>query len=165
MFIPDKPKKENLYVPYFEDVNASDVAGRRTKKSQKVLQSEIEMLIAKLGGSAVQFVSGGFQTSPTRYGFNIEFNVSGIPARIDAAALPIRTETDKKKDRALAQCLFLVRDWLQAEVNSLVYRPNSFALLPYLIGEGGKTVTESLMESRMLPDFGKYIALNGGKDK
>lgn len=162
-FIPDQPKNVLFNVPYFEDVTASDVAGKRTGKSLKALQGEIETLIAKLGGGAVHFIPGKFDTSPFRYGFIIHFNVSGIPARIEAAALPIKIETDKKKDRALAQCLFLVRDWLQSEVNSLIYRPNSFALLPYLVGEGGKTVTETLMESRMLPDFGKYIALNSGK--
>ena len=162
MFIPDKPEMRSFFVPYFEDATGSEVAGKHTRKSQKALKEEIVVLISKLGGSAVVFTPGKYFGTPMRHGFRIEFNVSGIPARIDAAALPIRVETLTKIDRALAQCLYLVRDWMQSELNSLMYRPNVFPLIAFLVGAGGKTVTETLMESRMLPDFDKYIALNIG---
>ena len=56
-----------------------------------------------------------------------------------------------KKDRALAQALFLVRNWLESEVFSSVYRPGAVALLPFLIGDNGETVTETMVHSGKLP--------------
>lgn len=149
-FIPDL-KVELQIVPFFEDVKADVAPGYRTILTPKKLQDEIAGLLTKLGAGAVTFVPGQYPGMPIRYGFQLRFNLRGVPGRIDIAALPMRTETSKKKDQAQAQALFLVRDWLRGEVFSTLYRPGAIPLMPFLIGAGGKTVTEAMIETRQLP--------------
>lgn len=150
-FIPDAPKGGVFDIPFYEQSKAVDIPGRRTDKSIAILQSEIVNLIAKLGGGLVTFQSGALDTRPKRYGYQIHFNLSGLPGRIDIAALPLQSETANKKDRALAQALYFARDWLSVEVHSAMFRPGAIALVPYLIGANGLTVTEALVESHQLP--------------
>jgi hypothetical protein len=161
-FIPDTPTMPESKVPFFEDITARDVPGRGVEKPIEFYQKRIEQLLLKLGGGFVAFIPGRYPGKPTRYGYQITFSLNGIPGRFDAAALPMRSETPKKKDRALAQALYLVGLWLEAEVYSQVYRPGSIPLIPYLIGAGGKTVTEELVERRVLPDI-RPMALPDGK--
>lgn len=163
-FIPDRPTNPVFDIPFFEDVTSKDATGRYTQKKIGILQKEITGLFLKLGGGNVQFTQGQYPSSPRRYGYRIHFSMNGIPGRIDIAALPMRSETDIKKDRALAQCLFLFRDYLQSEANSIIYRPGAIPLIPYLIGSGDRTVTESLIETKILPDMSRYtIFLDDGK--
>jgi len=152
-FIPDL-KIEAQTIPFFEDVKADVAPGYRTRMKPKALQNEIANLLMKLGAGAITFVPGQYPGVPIRYGYQLRFNLQGIPGRIDIAALPMRTETATKKESAQAQALFLVRDWLQGEVFSTIYRPGTMPLMPYLIGEGGKTVTEAMIETRRLPMLG-----------
>lgn len=150
-FIPDKPTPPKLAVPYYEDnLKNKDVPGGYVEKPVEYYQRQITELIVKLGGMLVTFQAGTFADKPKRYGFLIHFSVNGMQGRIDCAALPLYGETEKKKDRALAQALFLVRSWLEAELYSSVYRPGAIPLVPYLIGASGRTVTEELAE-RGLP--------------
>ncbi len=44
-----------------------------------------------------------------------------------------------------------VRNWLESEVFSMMYRPGAVPLIPFLIGAGNKTVTEALVESTNVP--------------
>jgi hypothetical protein len=165
-FIPEKPKAPELNVPYYED-NLQDklVPGRGVHKPVEYYQNQIKDLLLKLGAGAVSFPAGTYPTSPTpRYGYQIQFSLNGIPGRIDCAALPLRSETAYRKDRALAQALFLVRTWLEGELYSTIYRPGSIPLVQYLIGAGDKTVTEMLVEKQMLPDMwhnGKALPSGG----
>lgn len=153
-FIPENLKSSTVQVPYFEDVKASDIPGRGTEKSLQRLQDEASQMLMKLGAGGIYWVQGTFPGTPERFGFQIHFNYNGIPGRIDCAALPLRGSGKVKKDRALAQAVYLVRNWLEAEVYAHVYRPGAVPLVPYLLGEGGKTVTEALIESRALPMLG-----------
>ena len=150
-FIPEKPQSQRMVVPFYEDITAKDVPGRRAEKEHEYYQKQIRELLLQLGAGRVNFIPGTHDERPKRYGFQITFSLNGIPGRIDVAALPMRHETPTKKKQALAQALFLVRDWLSAELYSAIYRPGSIALVPYLIGDRGKTVTEALVELQMLP--------------
>jgi hypothetical protein len=150
-FIPEQPKAAKQEVKYFEDVNAKDAPGYSTGKKPDVLQREITELIYRLNGQGVLFTPGEFPGKPKRYGYQITFMVGNIKGRIDCAALPMRTETPAKKQQVLAQALYMVRQWLEAEVFSMVYRPGSMPLVPYLIGAGNKTVLQALIESQSLP--------------
>lgn len=149
-FVPDKNALGKMAVPFFEDQSEARIPGRGTEKTLSQLQGEIIELMARLGAGGVFFVPGTHPGVPKRYGFQVHFNINGIAGRIDVAALPIKTETPTKKDRALAQALFLVRSWLEAEAFSSVYRPGAVSLLPFLIGEGGQTVTEAFISSGRL---------------
>ncbi len=150
-FIPERLTSLERAIPYFEDQEGENIPGRRTHKSIISLKAEIFDLLAELGADDPYFVAGKFPAgNRERYGFQVFFTLQGARGRIDCAALPIRKETTVKKDRALAQALFLLRDELQAMVYAFVHKPGSIPLVPYLIGAGGKTVTEALIESATL---------------
>jgi hypothetical protein len=150
-FIPDSPKVQEPPVPYFEDSSKYGIAGHSTSKSIERLQDEIKQSLVQLDAGYVRFVSGLYGDKPKRYGFQVHFNLAGVPGRIDCAALPIRQETPAKKQQALCQALYFVRDWLDVESRTAVFRPGNIALIPYLIGQNGKTVAEALKESKQLP--------------
>lgn len=153
-FIAEQPHALEMAIPFYED-NLLDktIPGRGVEKPVEFYQKQVQQLLLKLGAGMIRFVGGRYPGKPERYGYQILFSMNGIPGRIDCAALPLRNETAHKKDRALAQALFLVRSWLEAEVYSYVYRPGSVPLIAYLIGEDGKTVTEKLLETRGLPSL------------
>ncbi len=149
-FIPDL-KAAQTPIPYFESQGAT-IPGRATTKRQDALQEEIRLCLLRLGAYAVSFTPGKYPGRPERHGYRIEFMFSGVAGRIDCAALPIRHETPGKKDRALAQALFLVRNKLEATLYASVYEPNSIPLIGYLISpKSGQTVTEGLTSSGILP--------------
>lgn len=156
-FIPDHTALDSeKKVPFFEDSAAAGVAGRGTEKTVTRLLAEVNGWIVKLGGFQPMVAPGKFPHITdaghkiNRYGLQFTFIVNGTKARIDCAALPIRKETEIKKDRALAQALYLLRDKLQADYYNWIYSPGAIPLLPYLLGPSGKTVTESIRESGVL---------------
>lgn len=158
MFTPDEDNEKLITIPFFEDSREEAVPGRGTKKTVSGLQTECIDLMLKLGAGAVRFTGGKFQAgnAPKRYGYQITFSMNGVPGRIEIAALPLRSETESKKDRALAQALYLFRNWLEAEVWSAIYRPGAVALLPFLTDEHGRTVTEFTIERGILPRESAY---------
>ena len=150
-FIPDKLEGQMMDVPFFEDSQEEKVPGRGTKKSIQALQNEIINLLARLGAGSVRFTLGQYPGELPRYGFQVFFWYGGAQGRIDCAALPMRNETEHRKDRALAQALYLLRDELQAMAYSTLHKPGAIPLVAYLMGENGKTVTEHLIETQSVP--------------
>lgn len=150
-FIPDNTPETEVVVPWFEDSQKEGIEGYATTKTPEALQSEIRGLMVRLNAYNVRFTSGVLDAKPKRYGYQIHFQLNGMPGRIDCAALPIKSETPARKQVAQAQALYFVRDWLAVEVRSTMFRPGAMTLLPYLIGENGKTVTEALIETYALP--------------
>ncbi|MBN1964882.1 MAG: hypothetical protein JW910_09555 [Anaerolineae bacterium] len=162
-FIPDKLLPPEQAVPFFEDSQKMDIPGRGTKKSVKVLQGEIVGALGRLGAGVSLIVPGTVSAGEhTRCGFQIQFVYGGLPGRIDCVALPIRNESPRAKDRALAQALYLLRDELLAMALSAMHKPGAVPLLPYLIGSGGKTVTEALVESQQIPQMPQPMLLSSG---
>lgn len=153
-FIPEPVSRGSDQIPYFEDSSEVKIPGWRTRKDAPTLQREIMGLMLKLNAGNVNFTPGRFPAAPNqpqRYGYLMTFSLNGIPGRMEIAALPLRKETAIRKDDALQQALFLVRNWLESEIYSVMYRPGSVPLIPFLIGAGNKTVTEALLESTDLP--------------
>lgn len=169
-FTPDQPKSTFEKVPYYEDSQQEKIPGRGTEKSVDQLQVEIRDFMLKLGAGNILFSPGTFDATPTtpmRYGWLMTFSLNGINGHMEIAALPLRREAPVKKDRALAQALFLVRHWLEAEIFSKVYRPGSSPLVPFLLSDG-KTVTEIVAGGLIgsLPKFSSNtprIAATNGK--
>lgn len=144
-FVPDKPKASFKDVPFFEDSAREDVPGRATKKSVEILKNEVASAITRLGGADVRFISGTESEPMLRHGFRIEFTIYQNPARLICLALPMKTETERKKDRALAQALYLLRDELVALYFSSMHKPSSdLPLIHALIGKGDMTIGEYL---------------------
>lgn len=153
-FIPEPVTTAAINVPYFEDSQKLKVPGRGTHKSVDRLQTEIRELMMRLDAGNIVFTPGKFPVSvgvPARYGWLMTFSANGLKGRMEIAALPMRNETPIRKDEALRQALYLVRNWLESEVFSMMYRPGAVPLIPFLIGAGNKTVTESLVESTNVP--------------
>ncbi len=153
-FIPAAVTTAVKNVPFFEDSSDLKIPGRGTHKTEKQLQVEIRDLMMRLDAGNIVFSPGMFEVSPgvpKRYGWLMTFNLNGAPGRMEIAALPLRKETPIKKNDALCQALYLVRNWLESEVFSTMYRPGAVPLIPFLIGAGNKTVTELLVESGDLP--------------
>lgn len=159
-FIPDL-KIEQVSIPYYEDSPDRKIPGRATTKSTSRLQSEISQLLTKLGAFNVAFMPGIFPGKTKRYGFQVTFQYGTALGRLDCAALPIRSETPAKKEAAIKQALFLLRNKMEAMVYASIYEPNGLPLVPYLIGAGNKTVTEALIESGNLP----LLAASNGNGK
>lgn len=136
-FIPDQPAEAKQHVPFFEDSSEEEISGRGTTLSANQLLGEIEDELFKLGARRVVVQEGKFDTKPVRYGYIIGFLFHEHNAQIEVAALPIKAFTDTKKDKALRQALYLLRNWLKAEREALLYRPTSQPLLPYVLTEGG----------------------------
>lgn len=153
-FVPDELHVPKLDVPYFEDQSDQKIPGRGTEKSPEQLQTEVREMMTKLGAFRVIFTPGKFSDNPVRYGYQMTFVIGDVPGRMDIAALPMRSEAPGKKNKALAQALYLVRNWLEGEFFSQVYRPGSIPLLPYMVGNDNRTVTEVMVSTGAIPLLG-----------
>ena len=153
-FIPEPVTTAARNIPYFEDSQDRKIPGRGTEKSADKLQQEIRQLMLELDAGNIVFSPGKFEVAPgvpARYGWLMTFSANGLKGRMEIAALPMRHESPAKKDQALRQALYLVRNWLESEVFSVLYRPGAVPLIPFLIGTGNKTITEALLESTDIP--------------
>lgn len=150
-FVPDKMDLGMLNIPFYEEQSDAKIPGRGTSKSPEQLQAEIRDLMTKLGAYNVVFMPGKINDKPLRYGYQISFMISNNPGRIEIAALPMRSETPSRKTAALAQALYLVRNWIEGEVFSQIYRPGNVPLMPYFIGPGDKTLNEAMIETGRFP--------------
>lgn len=152
-FIPDLRQPDQTVV-FFEDSSRLEIPGRSTTKSISALQKEITKVLIELGAFGIFFTAGTYAGTPKRYGFAIYFKYANTTGRIDVAALPLRRETPAKKEGALTQALYLIRDKFQAQRNAMYYEPKGMPLMPYLIGATGQTVTEALVATGNLPLLG-----------
>lgn len=153
-FIPDPPKHTMGRLPYYEESAKYEIPGRGTRKKPEALQGEVAEALIRLGASAVVFMPGRIDDSGVqRYGYRVSFSIGAVQARMDIAALPMRNETEIKKQESLAQALYLTRDWLIALRTAQYFQPGAVPLLPFLIGEGGRTVTEAITGLLALPEW------------
>jgi hypothetical protein len=154
-FVPREIPARHDAVPYFEASQSLQVPGRGTDKSVKKLMEEVMNCLGELGASFIRFHEGEYKDEHlTRYGYRFEFTMYGNDARLDCVALPLQNYTDRKKDRALAQALYLLRDELQAVFYSSMHKPGVPPMIAYLIGNDGLTVAEALVASGTIPMLG-----------
>lgn len=149
-FIPEIPKHEEKAIPFFEDQEG--IGGKYVTKTSEVYKKRLISLLTQLGAYQINVLQGKYDN---RQGVLITFLLGTLPGRIECAALPVRIV--KNRDKAMAQALWLLGNWLEAELNSIAYRPGSMPLVPYLIGTGDMTVMESLRE------YGEINLLPSGK--
>lgn len=155
-FVPDVQLPEARQVPWFEDQDKDEskrVQGYGTTKSQQYYRDRVSSALQALGAIVTGFIPIKSTESPLRYGYRIQFMLGSVLGRIDIAALPLRTETAHKKDRALRQALYLLALKLEAEAAAWAYEPGSTPLLPYLIGSGDRTITEAVVAMGVLPQL------------
>lgn len=163
MFSFEPEKKKAVSVPYYEDVSREEGwQGYTTTKSIKTLQAEIGDAIGRLGGIVSGFQRGTFHIeNQQREGFQVHYSIQNpngqvVPGRLDIAALPVRDKwNEQKKDKSLRMALYMLRNALDGMWFMQQLSPGYAALMPWMVTEGGKTVSqlwsESPIMSRLLP--------------
>ncbi len=144
-FIPDDMEKKEATVPWFEDAKAElGIKGHSTSKSLTELEIEIKAALSRLGGGVTTFITGKFDTRPSRIGYEIRFNYGSREGKIEIAALPLKKWTAAKETQSRKQALYTVREMLEAEFNSGILVPGSAPLVPFLLDDQGHTLAEAL---------------------
>jgi hypothetical protein len=160
-FIPEQ-SNDKQEVPYFEDANKEGGwQGQTTSKSIQTLQSEVTQSISRLGGLVISFQKGTFPGEVNRDGFRIHYAITTvgghqIPGRIDIAALPVYTDTPKRRDASLRMALYMLRVALDGTWFLQQLSPGYSALVPFMLtGKENKTISQLWSEStslgRLLP--------------
>lgn len=153
-FTPAQDAKQSPAVPFFEDARADYAPFYSTTKTPEVVQSEIIVELAKLGGYAVYFVEGVFQLGKyKRHGYEVRFMANGAPGVFRVAGLPMRSEDTKKKQRVLAQALCIVREWVAGMVTAKTFMPGTEPLVQYLLVDDVHTVTDHILSAGKLPEL------------
>lgn len=149
-FIP-KQQQFQAKTVYFEDSQAEKIPGYTTQKTEHSLKTEIISLLNRMGAQSVFFTEGTFAGKPARDGYEITFTLGVMQARLHCAALPVRKPTPNKKQQALRQALFLIRDWLQASILVNLNQPPADVLAAYLLDNQGRTAAEGLLRDAKVP--------------
>jgi hypothetical protein len=162
-FIPETPKS-SVKVPYYDDVTReAGWQGQTTTKNLERLKSEIVESINRLGGMVMRFQRGKFQIeTQTREGFRIHYiietnNGASIPGRIDIAALPVRagnrSSLNTRLDKSLRMSLFMLRTALDGTWFLQQLSPGYAPLMPWMLAEGEKTITQLWQESSVMQNL------------
>lgn len=159
-FIPDQQKAEPQDVPYFDDVTTEDGwQGHSTGKSVDRLKLEVIAALDRLGGSVQSFQRGTFVVgSKRREGFQIRYLIelpdgSMRPGRLDVAALPVKEEwrlqktLTSRREKSLKMALYMLREALDGTWFLSKLSPGYAPLMPWMLTDKNKTVTELWSES------------------
>jgi len=162
-FIPEQPKDKTPDVPYFDDVTEKDGwQGQATGKSIDVLKDEITVAIRRLGGTVTGFQQGSFLAGKQkRDGFQVEYIVKGpdgsmTRGRIDVAALPVKEDyrlqrsLKTRRDQSLKMSLYMLRVALNGTWFLQQLSPGYAALMPWMIVDGKRTLTQAWSESEAM---------------
>lgn len=154
-FVPDDFEMKDPDVPWFEDAKSSlGIKGHSTTKSIDQLKMEIKAAFSSLGAGVKSFRQGHFDkvgNEKFRYAYEIAFSYGDRDGRMVIAALPIRKETPSKKEQALKQVLFTVREMLESQFNSGMLVPGSAPLVQYMLDDHGRTLAEALSQQSNVP--------------
>jgi hypothetical protein len=154
-------------VPYYEDAKKEDGwQGQATTKTIKALQSEITQAVSRLGGLVTGFQKGSFQgVEGDRDGFRIHYAIEAadgrqIPGRIDIAALPVdpdinwyRADKNKHREASLKMALYMLRAALDGTWFLQQLSPGYSALVPFMLGQGDKTLSQMWSESAVMKNL------------
>lgn len=167
-FIPEHHSKTGLEVPYFDDVTGEGGwQGHSTTKSFETLKSEVMSSIGRLGGMVTGFQRGKFEIgNRSREGFRIQYVLETpdgtmIKGQIDVAALPIRpgqnyrsmqSET-KRQEQSIKMALYMLRTALDGTWFLMQLSPGYAPLMPWMLGPGGKTITQLWSESAVMQNL------------
>jgi hypothetical protein len=162
-FIPENQRRTPADVPYFDDVTSEGGwQGHSTGKSLETLKSEVIAAIGRLGGLVVGFQRGTFLIGARkREGFQIHYAIEGpdgsmFRGRIDVAALPVRDTSrlrrslHTRREKALKMALYMLRMALDGTWFLQQLSPGYAPLMPWMLAQDGKTVTQLWSESAMM---------------
>lgn len=167
-FIPNTPKETDNKVPLFDNVREIDGwQGMSTTKSLERLKEEVTTALELLGGMNIQFMRGfhvtGEGENNRREGYQITYVIAMkgkyVPGRLDIAALPVdrswrrRDTIEKRSIQSLKMALFMLNMALKGSWFLSKLSPGYAPLMPWMLAEDGKTITEHWGEAmgRLLP--------------
>ena len=164
-FIPEQ-KKVAVDVPFWDDVTvAAGWQGHATTKSIDTLKLDITKAVSRLGGIVSGFQRGKFQIGKQyREGFQLHYHIEtqegqNIPGRIDIAALPVkedwglRNSLEKRKEKSLKMSLYMLREALNGTWFLQQLSPGYAPLMPWMLAEGEKTITQLWQESSVMQNL------------
>lgn len=162
-FVPDQSEAKK--VPFFEDAKREDGwQGHTTTKTVERLRKELEKALLLLGGIVIGFQQGKFIVEgQERQGFQVHYAVSGMPARLDIAALPVRDKwNSKKKEQSLKMSLYMLVYGLNGAWLMQQLVPGYNPLIPTMLTDGGKTISQmwsekSSMKQLMPPQDTEFV--------
>ena len=157
-FVPDGKASQLLRVPYAGEARAADGwQGQDTGRSIETLKSDVVVAMGRLGGVVHGFQRGSYRVDDQdRAGVQISYSVEApggkmVYGRLDVAALPVRQPArhrnaqrilDRRNEAALAMALYNVVQTLRAQWVLAQLNPGYVPLMPWLLGDKGKTLTE-----------------------
>ena len=137
---------------YLEDANAKNSQYHAVNRDIEAAQEDVKRAFSRLGGAVIQFIPVIFE-KPERCGYLIEYVFrGGAFGQFPVAGLPIRNETDHKKDKARRQALMIAADILDASANSQRHIPLSNPLLLHLLADGEQTIAQIIATRQQLPE-------------
>ena len=159
-FIPEQSKENIPVIPYFDDVKASDGwQGQTTGKSTDKLKAEIVDFIGRLSGVVTGFEKGIFMVGKQRReGYRVHYTIESTGGkmtrgRLDIAALPVKEDNrlqrslKARREQSLKMALFMLRVALNGTWFLQQLSPGYAALLPWMLIDGQRTVTQIWSES------------------
>lgn len=174
-FIPEQSKTPAQNIPYFDDVTSDPGwQGHTTKKSMEVLKSEVMIALSRLGAIVTGFQRGTFEVDgKERDGFQVQYVVEQPGSgemrhgRLDVAALPVKRNynlsrsLDARRERSLKMALFMLREALNGTWFLSQLSPGYAPLMPWMLAQGQKTVTqlwsESVFIGNLLPSGQDFV--------
>lgn len=169
-FIPDQDDSLISDVPYYGEARSAEGwQGQGTTRSYRTLKSDLASEIARLGGVVHQVQRGSYAIGDfERPGAQVHYSLEGptgqmIYGRIDVAALPVKEPSHrsgwqktlrKRQEASLAMALYNVIQALRAQWVLKQLSPSYVPLMPWLLGQDDKTVSEHYLEagvSKALP--------------
>lgn len=142
-----------IQTPYYEDARSDFAPYYSSSKTVADAKAEVVQELAKLGAAILFFQEGTYGSKPKRHGYQIRFNWQGMTGLIRVAGLPMRSETEAKRDKVRVQALLNVRDWLKASVTQPVFSPGSHPLLMNLLVDGTRTMAEMVIQNGRVPQL------------
>lgn len=141
-FIQDS-RDERREIPYFEDVSGRDGwAGHESEKSLDKLKAELAEAIGLLGGYVLHYKRGVFELEDkARLGFQLFYTIERAAARLDIAALPVRSPRNGEK--SLKMAVYMLRDAFKGLWYFERLSPGFAPLMPFMIADKeGNTVSQ-----------------------
>jgi hypothetical protein len=144
---------------YFEDAGAENSQYHKSRRDIESAQQEVQTAINRLNGAVTQFIPVIFE-NPERVGYIVEYVFrGGAFGQLPIAALPIRQETPRRRERARVQALLIAADMFHAAANAQQHTPLNNPLLLHLLADGEHTIAQMIAERQELPE--KFL-LKGG---
>lgn len=151
-FTPLETQDDGIKVPFIEDAKSDTAPYHASTFSVDRAKQEVLAVLGLLHATGY-FVEGEFQIGTRkRRGYVLHFLLGQAQGRLTVAGLPIGYGvTPKKLDQVRVQALLNLRDWLKGAITQQVFTPGANPLVPFLLIDGQRTMTEAIIQDGRMP--------------